>query len=177
MFLFPWLDWGIDISDFEKIDFLAHEPYLAFLAPWKGAFLGPQVEFRPHSGGVEYSTCLKIFIFWKYNVSAFKWRVERFSTTLKEKKSGLFTKKTPKKPPSVGFWLARLYMAGNRKKCVKKVQNTTFSALFGGGLLQLVQSTFLWKFPQKRVLGRQNLIFCDYVWDRASGPKTFLGSN
>ena len=22
MFLFPWLDWGIDISDFEKIDFL-----------------------------------------------------------------------------------------------------------------------------------------------------------
>ena len=25
--------WGIDISDFEKIDFLAHEPYLAFLAP------------------------------------------------------------------------------------------------------------------------------------------------
>ena len=31
MFLFPWLDWGIDISDFEKIDFLAHDPYLAFL--------------------------------------------------------------------------------------------------------------------------------------------------
>ena len=25
MFLFPWLDWGIDISDFEKIDFLGHE--------------------------------------------------------------------------------------------------------------------------------------------------------
>ena len=109
MFLFPWLDWGIDISDFEKIDFLAHEPYLAFLAPWKGAFLGPQVEFRPHSGGVEYSTCLKIFIFWKYNVSAFKWRVEYFYTTLNKKKR-LVYEKTPKKPPSVGFWLARLYL-------------------------------------------------------------------
>ena len=96
MFLFPWLHWGIDISDFEKIDFLAHEPYLAFLASWKGVFLGPQVEFRPHSGGVEYSTCLKIFIFWKYNVSAFKWRVERFSTTLKEKKRLVYEKKAKK---------------------------------------------------------------------------------
>ena len=28
MVSFSWLDWGIDISDFEKIDFLAHEPYL-----------------------------------------------------------------------------------------------------------------------------------------------------
>ena len=25
---FPWLDWGIDILDFEKFDFLAHERYL-----------------------------------------------------------------------------------------------------------------------------------------------------
>ena len=103
MFLFPWLDWGIDISDFEKIDFLAHEPYLAFLAPWKGAFLGPQVEFRPHSGGVEYSTCPKIFIFEKYNISAFKWRVERFSTTLKEKKAACLRKKRRKKHPEKLF--------------------------------------------------------------------------
>ena len=29
MFLFPWLDSGIDISDFEKIDFLGHERFLA----------------------------------------------------------------------------------------------------------------------------------------------------
>ena len=63
MFLFPWLDWGIDISDFEKIDFLAHEPYLAFLAHEKALFGGPQVEFRPHSGGVEYSTSITNFIF------------------------------------------------------------------------------------------------------------------
>ena len=105
MFLFPWLDWGIDISDFEKIDFLAHEPYLAFLAPWKGAFLDPQVEFRPHSGGVEYSTCLKIFIFWKYNVSAFKWRVERFYTTLRKNKAACLRKKHPKNhPQSVFDW-------------------------------------------------------------------------
>ena len=39
MFLFPWLDWGIDISDFEKIDFLDHERFLAFSAPWKRDFL------------------------------------------------------------------------------------------------------------------------------------------
>ena len=103
MFLFPWLDWGIDISDFEKIDFLAHEPYLAFLAPWKGAFLGPQVEFRPQFGGVEYSTCPKIFIFEKYNISAFKWRVERFSTTLKEKKAACLRKKGEKKHPEAPF--------------------------------------------------------------------------
>ena len=25
IFLFPWLDWGIDISDFEKIDFLVDQ--------------------------------------------------------------------------------------------------------------------------------------------------------
>ena len=30
MFLFPWLDQSIDISDFEKIDSLAHKPFLAF---------------------------------------------------------------------------------------------------------------------------------------------------
>ena len=30
MFLFPWLDQSIDISNFEKIDFLAHKPFLAF---------------------------------------------------------------------------------------------------------------------------------------------------
>ena len=39
MFLFPWLDWGIDISDFEKIDFLGHERFWAFSAPWKRDFL------------------------------------------------------------------------------------------------------------------------------------------
>ena len=108
--LFPWLDWGIDISDFEKIDFLAHEPYLAFLAPWKGAFLGPQVEFRPQFGGVEYSTCPKIFIFEKYNISAFKWRVERFSTTLKEKKAACLRKKGEKKHPEAPFdWRVSIF--------------------------------------------------------------------
>ena len=29
MFLFPWLDWGNDISDFEKIDFLAGQAILS----------------------------------------------------------------------------------------------------------------------------------------------------
>merc|ERR1711951_124852 len=39
MFLFPWLDCGIDISDFEKIDFLGHGRFLAFSAPCKSDFL------------------------------------------------------------------------------------------------------------------------------------------
>ena len=33
MFLFPWLDWGIDISDFEKIDFLGHGPIFGCSQP------------------------------------------------------------------------------------------------------------------------------------------------
>ena len=38
MFLFPWLDWGIDISDFEKIDVLAHGRFLGVTSPWAGWF-------------------------------------------------------------------------------------------------------------------------------------------
>ena len=33
MFLFPWLDWGIDISDFEKIEFLGHGAILGCSQP------------------------------------------------------------------------------------------------------------------------------------------------
>ena len=33
MFLFPWLDWGDDISDFEKIDFLGHDSVQLKSAP------------------------------------------------------------------------------------------------------------------------------------------------
>ena len=33
MFLFPWLDWGIDISDFGKIDFLAHGRFWGVPSP------------------------------------------------------------------------------------------------------------------------------------------------
>ena len=33
MFLFPWLDWGIDISDFERIDFLGHGAILGCSQP------------------------------------------------------------------------------------------------------------------------------------------------
>ena len=39
MFPFPWLDWGIDICDFEKIDFLGHGRFLAFSAPGQADFL------------------------------------------------------------------------------------------------------------------------------------------
>ena len=37
MFLFPWLDWGIDISDFEKIDFLGHGRFSGVPSPWAGS--------------------------------------------------------------------------------------------------------------------------------------------
>ena len=33
MFLFPWMDWGNDISDFEKIDFLAGQAILSVFSP------------------------------------------------------------------------------------------------------------------------------------------------
>ena len=33
MFLFPWLDWGNDISDFEKIDFLGSWAIFGLLSP------------------------------------------------------------------------------------------------------------------------------------------------
>ena len=39
MFLFPWLDWGDDISDFEKIDFLADGRFWGVPSPWEGWFL------------------------------------------------------------------------------------------------------------------------------------------
>ena len=38
MFLFPWLDWGITILDFEKIDFLAHGQFWGVPSPWVGLF-------------------------------------------------------------------------------------------------------------------------------------------
>ena len=39
MILFPWLDWGIDISDFEKIDFLGMGGFLVFPAPGQAHFV------------------------------------------------------------------------------------------------------------------------------------------
>ena len=39
MFIFPWLDWGIDISDFEKIDFLVMGDFGVFPATEQAEFL------------------------------------------------------------------------------------------------------------------------------------------
>ena len=36
--LFPWSDWGDDISNFEKIDFLGHGRILGVPSPWAGSF-------------------------------------------------------------------------------------------------------------------------------------------
>ena len=36
---FPCLDWGDDISDFEKIDFLGHERFLVVPSPGQADFL------------------------------------------------------------------------------------------------------------------------------------------
>ena len=38
MFLFPWLDWGNDISDFEKIDFLAGQAILSVFSTLQKPF-------------------------------------------------------------------------------------------------------------------------------------------
>ena len=53
MFLFPWLDWGIDISDFEKIDFLGHGAILGCSQPLgrlilniNGTYVGGQKIFK-----------------------------------------------------------------------------------------------------------------------------------
>ena len=48
---FTWLDWGIDISDFEKIDFLGHERFWAFSAPRKRDFFTLGTIFRVPLGG------------------------------------------------------------------------------------------------------------------------------
>ena len=39
-------------------------------------------------------------------------------------------------------------MVGNRKKCVKKEQNSRFSALFGGVLLELVYGIIILDFEK-----------------------------
>ena len=55
MFLFPWLDWGIDISDFEKIDFLGHWAIFGdFEISFWSIFI-PQVKFVANLKPVEYS--------------------------------------------------------------------------------------------------------------------------
>ena len=53
MFLFPWLDWGIDISDFEKIDFLGHgailrcsQPLSRLILNMNGTYVGGQKIFK-----------------------------------------------------------------------------------------------------------------------------------
>ena len=45
MFLFPWLDWGNDISNFEKSIFWVMDDFEVFLAPVQTNFLhwGPSV--------------------------------------------------------------------------------------------------------------------------------------
>ena len=101
MFLFPWLDWGIDISDFGKIDFLTHKPFLAFSAPWKSAIFDPQVKFRADYGVVEYSDGPNFFK--KPNISAFERRVWNLYTTPRYEEPGISLKKSEKKQPECGF--------------------------------------------------------------------------
>ena len=68
LFLFPWLDWGIDILDFEKIDFLGHERFWAFSAPWKRDFLTLEPILKGPLGGPR----VKIFKFFFSEIIIFK---------------------------------------------------------------------------------------------------------
>ena len=62
MFLFPCLDWCIDILDFEKIDFLSHEPFLAFSAPPKTHIFTKKLLFVGSvQGGRNFFMTRKIF--------------------------------------------------------------------------------------------------------------------
>ena len=53
MLLFSWLDWGIDISDFENIDFLGHgailrcsQPLVRLILNINGTYVDGQKIFR-----------------------------------------------------------------------------------------------------------------------------------
>ena len=64
MFLFPWLDWGIDISDFEKIDFLVHGAILGCSQPLGRMILNIN---DPYAGGQKiFKKCGMKKIFQKF---------------------------------------------------------------------------------------------------------------
>ena len=65
MFLFPWLDWGDDISDFEKIDFLADGRFWGVPSPWEGWFLALASSDTCIHGQKIFKKCGMKKIFWK----------------------------------------------------------------------------------------------------------------
>ena len=72
MFLFPWLDWGNDISDFENINFFDQWAIFGdFGVPILSIF-GPQENFVDNLRPAEYSDGSKSFFSDKYDISAFK---------------------------------------------------------------------------------------------------------
>ena len=65
MFLFPWLDRGDDISDFEKIDFLGHWAIFDDFGMSFWSIFSPQMKFVANLRPVEYSDDPENFCFQK----------------------------------------------------------------------------------------------------------------
>ena len=98
MFLFPWLDWGIDISNFEKIDFLSHWAIFGDFGMWLWSIFSPQVKVVANLRPIEYSDGPENFVFKKPNISAFERRVWNLYTTPRYEEPGISLKKVKKTP-------------------------------------------------------------------------------
>ena len=96
MFLFPRLDWDIDISDFEKIDFVAHEPYLAFFSLMKRSFFGPTSRIQAPLWGRGIFYVPENFIFLKVQCLSFQMTCRTFLYDFKQKKAACLRKKHQK---------------------------------------------------------------------------------
>ena len=100
MFIFPWLDWGMDISVFEKIDFFARDPFFVIFCRLKRhifPFWRSRIFYVPRK-----------FYFLKVPCLGFQITCRTFLYDFKRKKTRLVYGKKAKKTLWVGFWLARL---------------------------------------------------------------------
>ena len=77
MFLFPWLDWGNNISDFENIDFLAGQAIWSVFSILQGQFLtlgtfskfrleSPRRKFKFFFGNFQRTSELSKNLFWAF---------------------------------------------------------------------------------------------------------------
>ena len=69
MWLFPWLDYGIDIVDFENFDFLVGQPIFTSVRAGPAGknwhFRNNEVSIHDHKIFKKWPKTKKFFIFWK----------------------------------------------------------------------------------------------------------------